>query len=91
MRGRESANRQHPAYPEYIGKCYALRDHYWTLIKAEEERLKAERPNWMNCKDGLESVQKRQLYRQMSAELKAIQREYSYLFTEDVPDDKDDS
>lgn len=90
MGGRRSANKQHLDYPEYIRKCHALGDRYWSLIEAEEERLKAERPDWMNGKDGLESAQKRQLYRQMSAELKALQQEYAYLFTEDIPDDKDD-
>lgn len=82
-------DKDHPDYPVYIEKCWALQKKYQPMIVAEEERLKAERPDWMNCMDGLESVQKTQLYRQMHAELKALQKEYSYLFTEDIPDDQD--
>lgn len=90
MGGRRSVNKQHLDYPEYIRKCSALRDRYWSLIKAEEERLKVERPNWMDGKDSLESAQKRQLYQQMYAELRTLQQEYAYLFTEVPRDDKDD-
>lgn len=86
---KKSVNKQHLDYPEYIRKCSALRDRYWALIKAEEERLKVERPNWMNCKDGLESAQKRQLYQQMYAELRTLQEEYAYLFTEEIRDEDD--
>lgn len=80
----KSVNKHHPDFSEYVEKCCALRDHYYSLIDAEEQRLKQARPNWMHCKDGLESREKRQLYRQMHAGLKALQKEYDYLFTEDT-------
>lgn len=88
MRERKSANSHHPKYPEYVEKCKALQARYQTMFDAEEERLKAERPDWANCRDGLESAPKRQLYRQMHMELKMLQAEYSCLFTEDIPNDE---
>lgn len=88
MSERKSANRHHPQYPEYIEKCKALQAKYQPMFDAEEERLKVERPNWANCRDGLESTRKRQLYREMHTELKMLQKEYGYLFTEDIPHDQ---
>lgn len=79
----KSVNRTHPDYTIYIEKCRALQNKYKTLFVIEEERRKAEVPNWRTCLDALETVEKRRLEVQHNAELRELQQEYSYLFTEE--------
>jgi len=54
------------------------------MIDAEENRRKAECPNWMDCLDALETVEKKRLYTQMHKELRLLQRKYAYLFIEEI-------
>lgn len=79
-------NKKHPDYLIYIEKCRALQKKYQPLIEAEEARRMEECPNWRNCYDALETVEKKKLYTAYSAELRELQQEYAYLFTEEVSD-----
>lgn len=80
-------NKEHPDYSIYIEKCQALHKKYQSLIEAEEARRMAECPNWKNGYDALETAEKKKLYTAYNAELKKLQQEYAYLFTEEVSDD----
>lgn len=88
MGGGKKIHESHVDYQEYVEKCQALQAKYQPLFDAEEERRKAECPNWMNCRDVLETAEKKRLYTQMHQELKILQKEYAHLFTEEIPDDQ---
>ena len=81
----KSVNRTHPDYTIYIEKCRALHRKYQPLIEAEEARQKAAVPNWRTCLDALETIERRRLEVQHNTELKKLQQEYAYLFTEGEP------
>lgn len=83
--GGKRVNRTHPDYPVYIEKCRALQRKYQPLIEAEEERQRAAVPNWKTCLDALETVERHRLMVQHNAELRELQQEYAYLFTEEEP------
>lgn len=83
MSAGKKINRSHEDYPEYIKKCQKLFSEYQQLIEEEEERLKRKYPNWLECRDLLDTVEKKQLCVQRNKELQKLQQEYSYLFTEE--------
>lgn len=80
MSERVEVNREHPDYPKYIEECEKLWAKYDLLMKEEESRVKAENPNWMNCRDAMETEKMRSLDMQRNRELRKLQEKYSYLF-----------
>lgn len=72
-------NKQHPDYPEYIKRCQELRNQ----SIAEEEREKAKYSN-QRAPDLTARMRIREVLRKYSVELKKLQEEYAYLFTDDV-------
>lgn len=83
--GGKRVNKTHPDYPAYIEKCRSLQHKYQLLIEAEEARQKVAVPNWRTCLDALETVERHRLVAQHNAELRKLQQEYTYLFTEEEP------
>ncbi len=80
-----AVDKTHPDYPVYSAKHKALWDTY---IKLEEEE-EAKYPDW-NGKDHPANTVLRPARRRLSEDVKALQKEYDYLFTEEPRDDKDD-
>ena len=70
-----AVNKNHPLYPEYIAKCKALSDQFYT----KEEALRAQHPE-QHSKDHPANAEIRRLDLQHNAELRALQKEYSFLF-----------
>ena len=62
--------KNHPLYAEYIKKCEALR---------EEHEKQAKRAQGAHCFDGAFN----KLFQEQRKELKALQKEYSFLFEEE--------
>lgn len=74
----KSVNREHPDYSVYIEKCKKLWELYGKKI-ADEEAKYAEYLG----KDSPASVVTKELDRKRNEELRLLQKEYSYLFTEE--------
>lgn len=70
-----AVNKEHPLFREYYDKCMVLRDEYITKRKAVRARF----PAWQG-KDHPASAELLELDRQQHAELRALQKEYSFLF-----------
>lgn len=85
MSERKSANKNHPDYPEYIEKCKALWAEYKPRFEALEKKRQELYPNWRGL-DGPSEIttEERILQRKHNAELKELQKEYAYLFTEPI-------
>lgn len=73
-----AVNKNHPDYPAYAKKHKGLWDVY---LKREEEEL-AKYPDH-HGQDHPAYIILRPLHKQFCAEVKALQREYSHLFTEE--------
>ena len=71
-------DRDHPDYPVYISKCKALFASYQKRIDEEMEKY----PDQHGL-DHPAYVVTRQLDREKNAELRKLQKEYAYLFTEE--------
>lgn len=80
-----SVNKNHPDYPMYSAKHKALWDVYFKLDEAE----RAKYPDWKG-KDHPANTVLRPAFRKLSEDIKALQKEYAYLFTEEEPDDQND-
>lgn len=74
----KSANRGHPDYPVYIEKCKSIWERYGKKI-ADEEAKYAE----CRGRDSPASEMTKKLDRERNNELRLLQQEYSYLFTEE--------
>lgn len=71
-------NRDHPDCAKYTKKFNALWDAYMEREKAE----KAKYPDWRGRDQPADAVL-RPLHRKLSDDIKALQQEYSYLFTDE--------
>lgn len=76
-------NKSHPDCAKYTEKFNALWDAYIEL----EEKEEAKYPAWSG-KDHPANTVLRPARRKLSEDIKALQKEYSYLFTEESPDDQ---
>ena len=76
-------NKSHPDCAEYTEKFNALWDAYIEL----EEKEEAKYPTWSG-KDHPANAVLRPARRKLSEDIKALQKEYAYLFTEEFPDDQ---
>lgn len=83
---RKRLNREHPDCEEYTKKFNAIWDAYAELEKEEEAKY----PDW-GGKDHPADTVLRPARRKLSEDIKALQQEYAYLFTEDIPHDQDNS
>lgn len=72
-------NREHPDYPVYISKCKALFAAYQRQIEEEMEKYPEQ-----HGRDHPAYIVTRQLDREKNVELRKLQKEYSYLFTEEA-------
>ena len=79
---RKRLNKNHPDCTEYTRKFNAIWDAYFKL--ENEERAKY--PDWQG-KDHPADTVLRPIHRECCKKTKALQEEYAYLFTEEVPDD----
>lgn len=68
---KQMVNKEHPKYQEYIEKCNAL---------ASEMEKELEKIHYTGGLDGPTN----DIYKAYSQKLKALQREYAYLFTEEA-------
>ena len=82
---RKSINRNHPNCAEYSARFHAIWDAYFKL----EDKEKAKYPDWQG-KDHPANAVLRPIHKKCCAETRALQEEYAYLFTEDIPDNEDD-
>ena len=73
-----AVNKDHPDYPVYSRKHKDLWDAY---LKLEEEELE-KYPEYHGL-DHPACVTFRPFYRKFSEDIKALQKEYAYLFTEE--------
>ena len=71
-------NKEHPQYAEYIQKCESLFDAYEEVFRKE----RAKYPEWRG-QDHPSGTVIRPLARERNQKLKALQREYHFLFTDD--------
>ena len=75
------ALKNHPDWPEYLKKCYALRDEQI----AAEDKIMAQYP--LSGKSPREAhaaaLRIEAIRRQFNAKLRQLQQEYSYLFPKD--------
>ena len=71
-------NKNHPDYPVYSQKHKALWDAYMELWNTEDAKY----PNW-NGQDSPAHETLRDAHRKLSTEIKALQRKYAHLFTEE--------
>ena len=70
-------NKNHPDYPAYSTKHKALWDAYMKLCDEE----KAKYPDWRGQDHPAYTVL-RPAHRKLSEDIKALQKEYAYLFAE---------
>ena len=68
-------NNKHPKFDEYIGKCKALAKEEEDEIKNNQKRKK----RIIRAFDGDETP----IHKKYAKKLKELQKEYSFLFTED--------
>lgn len=73
-----AVNKKHPDYPIYSAKHKALWDAYIAL----EEKETAKYPEWRGQDNPANDVLC-PAFRKMSADIKALQKEYDYLFAEE--------
>lgn len=76
-----AVNKKHPDYLIYSAKHKALWDAYMKLWDQEDKKY----PDWQG-QDSPEHEVLRPAHRKLSEDIKALQREYAYLFTEEVTD-----
>ncbi len=74
-----AVNKEHPDYPAYSQKHKALWEAYLELT----EREKAKYPDWIGRDHPADKVLRPAL-RKLSEDIKVLQEEYAYLFTEEV-------
>ncbi len=77
MRATTGANRNHPKFNEYREKCEKLRDDF----RDQEDAILARYPEWHGL-DNPADDEINPLRKKFHADLKALQKEYSFLFTE---------
>lgn len=75
---RKTLNKDHPDCAEYPAKFRALWDAYMKL----EETEKAKYPDWRSQDHPANEILC-PVYRKMCADIKALQKEYAHLFTEE--------
>ncbi len=83
MSARKSINKNHPDFEEYMEKCRDIQKRYIAEDEAVEKAGRAKYPDWSG-KDSPWGMETRRVQRKYNAELKALQEEYSHLFTEDI-------
>ena len=81
------ALKNHPDWPEYLKKCYALRDEQIAIM----DKIKAQYPpSGRHQQDSAADAACRPIERQFNAKLRQLQQEYSYLFPKsDERDEKE--
>ena len=79
-------NKSHPDFEKYWSKCEDLWEKYRPQIDTVETEGRKKYPDWKG-RDCPWGDRHRELERKMYAELKALQEEYSYLFTKNDNDD----
>ena len=70
-----SVNKNHPDYDEYIEKCKDITKK----MEKEKNKVISENPIPRKAFDGPESI----VHKKYALELKKLQKEYHYLFTEE--------
>ena len=75
---KKRLKREHPDAAEYKAKFDAIWDAYFEIEEAE----KAKYPDWRGLDHPADAVL-RPLHRKCCEQTKELQREYSYLFTEE--------
>lgn len=73
-----AVNKDHPDYPTYAAKHKSLWDAYFELQEAEKSKY----PDWDGLDHPADEVL-RPAFRKLSEDIKALQKEYAYLFTEE--------
>lgn len=73
-----AVNKNHPDYPIYSEKFKALWDAYMDL----RDREYAKYPEWHGWDHPADDVV-RPAHRKLSADIKALQKEYAHLFTKE--------
>lgn len=81
---KKRINADHPNCVEYTARLRALWDAYFK----REEVEKAKYPDWRGL-DHPADVVLRPIFRTCCEDVKLLQQEYAYLFTEEEPDDAD--
>lgn len=79
MSERKRANENHPDYPEYIEKCKKLSEIYFK----QEDELAARYSGWRGL-DSPAGTEIKQIHKEHNAKLKALQKEYAHIFTEEI-------
>lgn len=77
MSAKKKIDKTHPLYAEYVAKCNALFRDYAEKIEAE----RAKYPEWQGL-DHPSYVVVRSLERECNAQLKALQIEFGFLFSD---------
>ena len=78
MSGRKHLKQDHPDCAEYTRKFSEIWDKYFSI----EDTERAKYPDWRG-KDHPADEVLRPAFRKLSEDIKALQQEYSYLFTEE--------
>lgn len=82
---KKHLNKNHPDCAEYTKKFNKLWDAYMKLWDQEDKKY----PNWQGQDSPAHEVL-RPAHRKLSEDIRALQREYAYLFTEEASDGQDD-